>query len=365
MAYTTVDNPKLYFENTLWTGTGGARTISGLSHKPDLIWTKTRTKTYNHMLSDSTRGFNANSEIATNSNAVEGGLDANVYGYKSGHTADGWTMVDGTDTVDNQEDGNTNEPNVNYVGWTWAANGGSLTSFGESGNNPGGTYQANTSGGFSIVRYIGTGAIGTVQHGLGAKPDWIMIKRLESADNMSVYHSTLTATHRLRINLTSAQQDTDSIFNDTEPTSSVFTLKTNNEVNGDGEAYVAYCWTAIKGYSKFGSYTGNGDADGPVIYTGFKPAWIMVKRYDSTNSWVIRDFKRSGAESGNPRQRALFADLSNQESNSTDYNFDFLSNGFKQRNANGIDNADGGTYVYFAFAESPLVSSQGVPTTVT
>ncbi len=363
MAYTTIDDPRLYFQNTLWTGTGGAKTITGLSHKPDLIWTKTRTKTYNHMLSDSTRGFNANSEIATNGTAVEGGLDANVYGYKSGHTADGWTMVDGTDTQDSQEDGNTNEPNVKYVGWTWPANGGTTTSFAESGNNPGGTYQANSTGKFSIVRYIGTGAIGTVQHGLGAKPDWIMIKRLESADNMSIYHSTLTGTHRLRINLTSAQQDTDSIFNDTEPTSSVFTLKTNNEVNGDGEPYVAYCWSAVQGYSKFGSYEGNGDADGPVVYTGFTPAWLMLKVYNgNTGGWDMYDSARAADVIFNNNEEMLQANASALETSNDAVQF--LSNGFKIRNTTGNQNGDGNSHAYFAFAKHPLVSSLGVPATV-
>ena len=269
-------------------------------------------------------------------------------------------MVDGTDTQDSQEDGNTNEPNVKYVGWTWPANGGTTTSFAESGDNPGGTYQANSTGKFSIVRYVGTGAIGTVQHGLGAKPDWIMIKRLESADNMSIYHSTLTGTHRLRINLTSAQQDTDSIFNDTEPTSSVFTLKTNNEINGDAETYLMYCWAPIKGFSSFGIIRGNGSENGPRIYTGFRPGWIMYKEDEAQGGYGIWNVKTSP---NNPMRKRLLANNNSILDESDDNAIDILSNGFKLRTDSGGFNQDGRIMVYMAFAEHPFVTSGGVPVT--
>ena len=187
MAYTTIDDPSKYFDVTLWTGDGGARTITGLNHKPDLIWTKTRSVGYNHMWSDSSRGFNANSELGSNSTAAEGGLSAETYGYKSGHTSDGWTMVDGTDTVDSQEDGNTNQPSVTYVGWTWAANGGT-TSSNTSGRITS-TVQANTTAGFSIATYTGNGTAGaTFGHGLGVVPSWVIVKSRDSAQQWAVYH---------------------------------------------------------------------------------------------------------------------------------------------------------------------------------
>ena len=366
MAYTTIDDPTKYFDTTLWTGSGGAKTITGLNHKPDLIWTKPRNKTYNQMWSDSSRGFNANSEIGSNSTAVEGGLYADTYGYKSGHTADGWTMVDGTDTNDNQEDGNTNEPNVNYVGWTWSANGGSRTTFSESGNNPAGGYQANTTAGFSIVNYTGTGAQGTIAHGIGVAPTVVIIKGLSDSHSWIVGHTGLSSsfTHDLVLNTNGAATDDDNAFGDTAPTSSVFTVKDAGGTNNDGQNYIAYCFAPIQGYSKFGSYTGNGNADGPFVYTGFKPAWVMTKNTDnsfgSNNMWIVYDNKRLGI---NPIRHGIFPDQSAAESADDFIYTDFLSNGFKLRANEYANNYDGDEYIYMAFAEHPFVSSKGVPTT--
>ena len=368
MAYTTIDDPSEYFDVTLWTGTGGARTISGLNHKPDLIWTKTRSVAYNHMWSDSSRGFNANSELGSNSTAAEGGLSADVYGYKSGHTSDGWTMVDGTDSVDSQEDGNTNQPSVTYVGWTWAANGGSTTSVNASGTVLAGTHQANTTAGFSIVTYTGEDdTVNTVTHGLGAVPAWIIVKgRSGSGRHWRVYHHKNTSapeTDYLRLNETGATADDVNYWYDTAPTSSVFSISTANDVNANTETYVAYCWAEIQGYSKFGSYTGNGDGSGPFVYTGFRPAWIMTKRTDSSTNgdWAIYDYKRSATGGGNANNKFLRSNSSAVEASATA--IDILSNGFKIRSTSGEINADGSIYVYMAFAEHPFVSSEGVPTT--
>ena len=365
MAYTTIDDGSAHFEVTIWTGTGGARTISGLNHKPDLIWTKTRSVAYNHMLSDSSRGFNANSELGTNSSNVEGGLSAETYGYKSGHTSDGWTMVDGTDTVDSQEDGNTNQPSVTYVGWTWKANGGTRTTFTESGNNPGGGYQANTTGGFSIVDYTGTGSAGTVSHGLGAVPHWIVVKGREHSGGWITYHHKNTdapETDILEWQSTAATYDSNTYWNDTAPTSSVFTVNTSNDTNNDGNGLIAYVWTEIQGFSKFGRYTGNGNADGPFVYTGFKPKWLMIKRTNNTEHWKVNDTVRdTNTQYGN--DASLHPNQSIAETTSSSLNVDFLSNGFKLVTADGASNAVDAPFVYMCFAEHPFVSSKGVPAT--
>ena len=360
MAYTTIDDPTQYFDTTLWTGSGGARTISGLNHKPDLIWTKTRSVGYNHMWSDSSRGFNANSEIGSNSDAAEGGLSAETYGYKSGHTSDGWTMVDGTDTVDSQEDGNTNQPSVTYVGWTWAANGGTTTTNDASSTGVGtidSVYQANTTAGFSIVTYTGTGSAGTIAHGLGVAPTLIIGKDRSDTSQWFVQHPAKGATHYGELDDTTAFADDANYFNDSTPTSTVFGIGSDGATGGTTN-YVAYCFAPIQGYSKFGKYTGNGNADGPFIYLGFKPAWVMFKNTTTGHDWRILDNTRNTFNSNNTDLRPNTSEV---ESSSSD--MDFLSNGIKIRDTDGDLNEDGSSHVYFAFAESPFVSSKGVPTT--
>ena len=212
------------------------------------------------------------------------------------------------------------------------------------------------------MSYDGEGSAGdTVGHGLGAIPKMMIFKRLESADSWSVYHSSVGATKRLRLNTTDATQTSSSFFNDTEPTSSFFTLGANSEVNGSAEGYIAYCFAEKKGFSKFGSYTGNGNADGTFVYTGFKPAWILYKRAsDGTNNWGLIDNKRDPI---NPCLRAIATNLNNAESpSSPDGSGDMLSNGWKIKASAGSRNASGVTYIYMAFAENPFVTSTGIPT---
>ena len=365
MAYTTIDDPTKYFDVTIWTGTGGARTISGLNHKPDLIWTKTRSVAYNHMWSDSSRGFNANSELGSNSTAAEGGLSAETYGYKSGHTSDGWTMVDGTDTVDGQEDGNTNQPSVTYVGWTWAANGGTTTSFSASGAQLAGTRQSNTTAGFSIITYTGDGNNNaTIPHGLNSAPKFVIIKDRGNATNWYVGHDATFTTGEVFLNLTNALAAAFGPFNKTAPTASNIVLGTDGSVNGSGDTMICYAFAEVQGYSKFGSYIGNGNADGPFVYTGFKPAWLMYRNTSRSENWIIVDNQRNTI---NPVNGAnLQANVSDVEANETRWSFDFLSNGFKIRtngSNNNANNGSGETIIYMAFAEHPFVSSKGVPVT--
>ena len=371
MAYTTIDDGSAHFEVTIWTGTGGARTISGLNHKPDLIWTKTRSVAYNHMWSDSTRGFNANSEIGSNSDAAEGGLSADVYGYKSGHTSDGWTMVDGTDTVDSQEDGNTNQPSVTYVGWTWAANGGTTTTNHASATSVGSidsVYQANTTAGFSIVTYTGTGSNGTIAHGLGSTPKWYFVKnRSESSvssvdQSWIVYHSFMAHGAAMFLNTTDSKMNHSPFWNSTAPTSTTFSVGTDSRTNTSADNYIAYCFSEVQGYSKFGSYTGNANDDGPFLYTGFKPKFAIFKASSAAGEgWAIRD---SARDPFNQMSGKLSANVNAQEGTTADDNdCDFLSNGIKLRSNDNQMNKTGTTFVYIAFAEHPFVSSKGVPVT--
>ena len=358
MAYTTIDDPSKYFDVTLWTGDGGARTITGLNHKPDLIWTKTRSVGYNHMWSDSSRGFNANSELGSNSTAAEGGLSAETYGYKSGHTSDGWTMVDGTDTDDSQEDGNTNQPSVTYVGWTWAANGGTTAS--NSNGTITSTVQANTDAGFSIISYTGNGSDGaTIGHGLSQTPQIFFPKCLSTSTNWEMYYFPTGGTRQYGyLNLTNA-------FNTwphNAPSSTIISLSGSGDSNGNGRSNIGYAFHSVQGYSKIGTYTGNGNADGPFVYTGFKPAWLMVKNTaDSSRHWQLMDNKRSTT---NEIDAYIQANASGAEATgSSQHKFDFLSNGFKLRGTADNVNDSGDTHLFMAFAEHPFVSSEGVPVT--
>ena len=349
MAYTTIDDPSAHFQTVLYSGNGSTQSITNSGNsdlQPDWLWFKNRNDTQVHQLFDTNRGIanslRSNGTDAENTDSPNDRLTA--------INSDGFSLGD---------DGNPNNGSNTYACWQWKANGGTTSS--NSNGSITSTVQANTTAGFSIVTYTGTGSTATVGHSLGVVPSMIIIKsRNTSGRHWSVYHGSLGATKYVYLDDTDAAITSASRFNDTAPTSSVFTVHTDGDVNGSGTNHVAYCFVEKQGYSKFGSYTGNGNADGAFVYTGFRPAWVMAKRFDNSNSWTIRDSTRSSI---NVMQKSLFADLNNAESDSSDYNFDFLSNGFKQRNANGIDNANGGTYLYMAFAEHPFVSSEGVPAT--
>jgi len=349
MAYTTIDDPSAHFQITIYTGNeidDTAITNDGNSDlQPDLLWIKERSVIRNHSMVDSSRGVtkHLHSDLdeaeATASNRVKS-LDS-----------DGFTVGDS---------GYTNDDTEAFVAWQWKANGGSRTTNAEDGNNPAGGYQANTTAGFSIVDYTGTGAAGTMAHGLGAVPDVIIIKNRDEADSWAVYHSANTGapeTDYLILDTSAATADDATYWNDTAPTSSVFTVATAHNVNADTEKYMAYCFTSIQGYSKFGSYTGNGDANGTFVFTGFKPRWVLIRR-SAANNWHLVDSKR---ETYNPMDVQLYPNLSNLEY-AEYHGMDFLSNGFKPRESSDWINA-AELYVYMAFAENPFVTSGGVPCT--
>jgi hypothetical protein len=357
MAYTTINDPSAYFQTTIYTGNGGSQDIinGGNSDlQPDFLWIKQRSGAPNvssHVVKDSSRGVTK--EIfpnATNSEGTSSLIDAFL--------SDGFS-------INNTANEHYNSSGALYVSWQWKANGGTRTTNTESGNNPAGGYQANTTAGFSIVDYVGTGATGTMAHGLGAVPQVIIIKDRSEAAAWIVYHHVNGNGKLLKLNTTDAVATESTVFNDTTPTSSVFTIGSANNTNKNDNNFIAYCFTPIQGYSKFGSYTGNGSADGPFVYTGFKPAWVMTKRTDTTSNWYIYDSTRNGSSGPDSNQvhKILYANDVSAEIDNNTRGIDMTSNGFKIRNTLGNTNASGGSYIYMCFASHPFVSSEGVPVT--
>jgi len=356
MAYTPIDKSDDYFNTVIWTGNDTSpRTITGVNFQPDFTWTKRRDNgdgNTNHNLYNSIVGAGNNTELVSNGTFLEGGSSCNLYGYLSAFTSDGFTLTDGTDGT--YEDLYTNQSGATYVSWNWlAANGtasntdGSITS----------TVSANTTSGFSIVSYTGNFTAGaTVGHGLGVVPSMYIIKNRDRTEPWMVYHQSLGNTKALYLNTTNAQLTSSVYTNNTSPTSSVFSLGGWEGNNGSSEDLIAYCFAEKKGFSKFGSYTGNGSSNGPFVYLGFKPAFFMMKRTDSTGEWKLVDNKRFGY---NPSNRVLVPSSSAAEQ--TDDNiFDIVSNGIKIRNSGAALNASGGSFIYMAFAENPFVTSTGI-----
>ena len=354
MAYTTIDDPSAHFQTLLYTGDGTssqAQTNTGNSDlQPDWVWIKKRAggTARAHQLYDSSRGVTK--LLHSNSDGAESTQSAGLTAFGS----DGFTVGD-----DDGIGANT----ATYVAWQWKANGGTTeTQVSESGNNPAHQRQTNTTAGFSIITTTGTGATGTIAHGLGAVPHWWISKQRSNAENWAVYHVSNTSapeTEILTLNTTDATADNANAYNDTAPTSTNLTVHTKNEVNTDGRTYVHYVFAPIQGYSKFGSYTGNGNADGPFVYTGFKPAWLIIKRTSSSGDWLLWDNKRDTSNVTD----AVLKPNSNAAENTGYWYIDFLSNGFKIRATDAEINQSGGTLIYMAFAEHPFVSSKGVPVT--
>jgi len=357
MAYTTVDDPSEYFHTQLYTGDAQSSKVitndaNAGDFKPDWLWIKERSSTSSHLLFDSTRG--TNKKLTSNSSDSE-----ETFAYLSSYDTDGFTI--GT------SDGAINDTQT-YVAWQWKCNGGTTTTNDASATSVGtidSVYQANTTAGFSIVTWTGTGSNGTIAHGLGVVPQLIISKSRGHGENWAVYHQNSNSTpedYYLALDDTRAATDSAVVWNDTAPTSSVISIGTQDKINKSGSTHIAYCFNEIKGYSKFGSYTGNGNADGTFVYTGFKPAWLLVKRFDTSgNSWYLFDSARNEF---NVVDNILRPNINNEElTDDTGTNLDFVSNGFKTRTTSADTNNSGGTYIYMAFAEHPFVSSKGVPTT--
>jgi hypothetical protein len=354
MSYTNgLDKPTDYFNTKLHTGDGGGSGSStGIGFQPDMVWSKSRTEALNHTLFDSVRGAGSNKELTPNGTSAEGGANSAGFGYISAFNSDGYSWTAGSTNTEN-----FNKSSQTYANWCWKAgtsftNDASATSIGTIDS----AGSVSDTSGFSIVTYTAAGAAATIKHGLSSAPKMIFTRKLNGSPNWGVYYGD--PTDYLELNTTAATQDDANMWNDTAPTSSVFSVGGDNKSSGGGN-YVAYCFAEKKGYSKFGSYTGNGDADGAFVYTGFKPAFFMLKRTNGTEDWVIYDNKRDPI---NKAERILRPNATNAES--TSFFADILSNGFKLRMASEAKvNGSGDTYIYMAFAESPLVSSSGVPTT--
>ena len=338
MAYTTISDQTIHFTTNLRSGLyGGSDTAFDIGFQPDWIWNKKRSGTGVHSLFDSVRGFGSSGKVLySNTNGAEA-TNALIKSVSS----TGFTVTASSDDTGTMVD------------WCWKA-GGSASS--NSDGDITSSVSVNTTAGFSIVSYTGNGsATQTIGHGLGAVPKWMIFKRRNSSSDWIVYHNKTGATKYLSLNLTGAASAYEPYFANTEPTSSVFTVDTAGDINGSSDTFIAYLFSEIKGYSKFGSYTGNQNTDGPFVCTGFRPAWVMVKRTDSTSDWLICDSKRPGF---NPIDDKLFPNTSQAEDPYE--SFDFVSNGFKITSAGTGHNASGANMIYMAFAESPFVNSNGV-----
>ena len=339
-----IDKPSDYFNTKLYTGNGNAGNAqTGVGFQPDLVWYKSRGTADSGGLQDSVRGATKN--LYPNYSDAENTIDG-----VSSFNSDGFTVG---------ADNSANKNATAIVAWNWKAG----TSFTNDASSTGiGTIDSagsvNTDAGFSIISYTGTGSNGTIAHGLGAKPDMILIKNRSNGQQWSSYWSPLGATKYMRFATTNAVATASNRFANTEPTTSVFTVSTDGEVNENGLNLIAYCFTNIQGYSKVGSYVGNGNADGTFVYTGFKPAWVMCKITNTTDDWYIFNNKMPGYNLINESLRAN----TNDAQNSTGQ-IDFTSNGFKTRTSNYAVNGGSQSYIYMAFAENPFVASNFNPAT--
>ena len=348
MAYTTIDDPLQYFNTVLYTGNGGSQNITGVGFSPDWVWLKGRNNANNNNLNDKVRG--ANKQLYSDLQNAETTATTHLTSFDS----DGFTLGN---------DGAVNGSSDTYVSWNWLASGstasntdGSITS----------TVSANTTAGFSIVSYTGTtgGASSTIGHGLGVTPDLVILKP-RSYSGAWWWAQKGRSDKVLELQATNSEVDPSSSFGGGGLKYSTFTSTvfggTNGTSNDDlwntnGATYIAYCFAEKKGFSKISSFVGNGSSDGKFIYTGFKPAWVIIKETGGTADWFIFDTKRVGYNGGVYRLKA-----NTSETENTSNVMDILSNGFKLKVGDGDKNGSSDTYIYMAFAESPLVNSNGVP----
>jgi hypothetical protein len=341
MAYTDIDKSDDYFNTVLYTGNGSTQSITGVGFQPDWVWVKCRNDAFNHANWDIVRG--TSNALQTSTTSAEQTLEG-VTSFDS----DGFTLSTAASANSNTK---------TFVSWNWLADNTSGSS-----NTQGtiaSTVSANTTSGFSIVSW--TGNSGTVGHGLGQKPACIIVKSRQSVNNWVVVHQGLGSMSGNVLVLNSTGAASGGGAGQVEPTANVFTITSGLAANDNN---IGYVFAEKQGFSKFGSYTGNGSSDGPFVYTGFRPGFFMIKRTDTTTNWIMYDTVRQPYNTTNPGP--IYANLSSaEESNVTLTAFDILSNGFKTRNTSSWaeSNASGGTYIYMAFAGNPLVTSTGIPTT--
>ncbi len=341
MAYTNIDDPSAFFQTALYTGNGGTLAVTNDGNsdlQPDWVWTKKRSDTSNHALVDSSRG--ATKQMYSNLTAVE----ETVSGVTAFNT-DGFTLG---------SNGTANLNGATFVGWQWKANGGTTSTNTDGDINS--TVQVNQDAGFSIVTDSPTNNTArSIGHGLGVAPQVVIRRARTRVESWRVFHSAAGSTGALTLNSTTTYNSSTTLF--TGVTSTTFGVGTDFSVNGN-YSYVSYCFAEKQGYSKFGSYVGNGNADGAFIYTGFKPAFILHKCSTSSRAWYLYDTKRLGYNGGNSYLQAQDTDA--ESSNNV---LDITSNGFKLRTTSTQMNQSGATFIYMAFAENPFTTSTGIPTT--
>tara|TARA_R100001463_G_scaffold123645_1_gene180437 strand:- start:1560 stop:2600 length:1041 start_codon:yes stop_codon:yes gene_type:complete len=337
MAYTTVDKPTAHFNTKLWTGNGSAGTAqTGVGFQPDWVWIKARAGTQggqSHVTFDAIRGAgkflypdDADGEV-TDTNRL------------TSFDSDGFTVG---------SNNSVNASSTTYASWNWLGANGTASNTDGSVTT---TVSVNTTAGFSIVSYTGTGSNATIGHGLGASPRLVITKNRSSANNWAMYHASTGNTKSLQLDNNNTPATSAAYWNNTTPTSSVFTVSTGNDVNKSGDNMIAYCFLEKKGYSKFGTYVGNGNSDGKFVHLGFKPAFFITRRINTSANWSMWDNTRGY----NGDMKVLYPDIPDAENNG-DY-MDFVSNGVKLRDGNSKWGADGDTYIYIAFAENPFVTA--------
>jgi len=323
MAYTDIDDPTEYFNTVTYTGNGASsHAITGVGHQPDWVWIKRRDGTVNHLLHDSIRGV---TKLLVSNTTGADDVNTNIL---LGFDSDGFRV--GANSASNVSSGT-------FVSWNW---------------------KESATSGFDIISYTGNATGRTISHSLSAVPKWIIVKNRSSSENWIVYHVSVGNGKRVGLNQTNAESSTAQSWGGTTPTSSVITLGTSSGTNANGDDFIMYAFADVKGFSKFGKYSANNNADGPFVYLGFRPAWLMLKVIDgNTGGWDLYDNKR-GAFNGQISMLQANANSAQATSDAVD----FLSNGFKIRNTSGNQNGSGDTIIYMAFAESPFVNSKGVPT---
>jgi hypothetical protein len=347
MAYTTINKGSSYFNTVLYTGNGSVRSITGVGFQPDWVWLKNRNSTEWHSLFDAVRGSLLN--IRTNSTNAE----VSATGTLTSFNSDGFSL--GTDPDGYGVNTNTST----YASWNWKANGAGVSNTSGSITS---TVSANTTAGFSIVSYTGNGTDNaTVGHGLGSSIDFVIVKRRNTTSNWLVQGSKVGTGYGQYLELNGTGAISTASDNIKSVNSSTLTLGTNGSCNTLSDTYIAYCFAQIRGYSKFGSYTGNGSADGTFVYTGFKPAWIVTKKTSAADFWCLSDAVRSPFNFVDDFFKVNATDAEGNLNITT--GIDYLSNGFKIRSTDGAVNTSGSTYIYMAFAQNPFVTSGGIPVT--
>jgi|TARA_E500000075_G_scaffold110668_1_gene104893 hypothetical protein len=338
MAYISFQ-PNDYFNTKIYTGTGSSNALTGVGFQPDWTWIKRRNATASHAIQDAVRGNDKS--LRSNTTGAE-----YTNTFFSSFDTDGFTVTSSESDV--------NASAETYASWNWKANGsGSSNTDGTTSS----TVSVNTTAGFSIVKWTGSGSATTIGHGIGVTPKIIMLKNTSEVYGWQVYHASLGNTKYLALDSTDAEATSSESWNNTSPTSTVFSVGASDSNNKSGNTIIAYCFAEKKGFSKFGSYVGNGSTWGTFVNCGFKPAWIMLKDTNSGSAgWMMFDNKRLGYNVDN---NALYPNATAAEGTGDDV--DLLSNGFKARSTDAGINTSGNSYIYMCFAEEPIVSSNGVP----